>query len=342
MSVTVREVADWVQGEVLGDPNLRIHNARPLSDAQPGDITFLESEKRIADLYKSKASAAIVPRSVPMNGRPLIRVADPLMAFVEVYRHLGPQRQPAVQGIHPTACIHPTAILAENVSVGPFAVIGEGSVVGAGSVIYAHVSIGRFCMIGQNAILHPHAVLYDNCRLGERVIIHANAVIGADGFGYRFHDGRQVKVPQMGWVEIEDDVEIGACSTIDRGTFGATRIGKGTKIDNLVMIAHNCQIGAHNIFAGQVGIAGSCTTGKHVVMAGQVGVADHLHIGDGSILAAQTGVAKDVPPGQTMLGTPAIPSREFWKRQVHLSKLLDIVKDVERIKKQLGLNDGAD
>lgn len=339
VSVTVREVAEWVHGELLGDADLPISNARTLSDAEPGDITFLEHERRIEDLYKSRASAAIVPLSIPMNGRPLIRVADPLMAFVQVYQHLKPHKLPHTGVIDPSAHVHPTAVIGAGVSVGPCAVIGEGTEIGAGSIVQASAVIGRYCKIGANVILHPHAVLYDDCILGDRVIVHANAVIGADGFGYRFVKGQQIKVPQLGWVEVEEDVEIGANSTIDRGTFGPTRIGRGTKIDNLVMIAHNCQIGPHNVLAAQVGIAGSCSTGHHVVMGGQVGVADHLHIGDGTVLAAQTGVSKDVAPGQTMFGCPAMPSREFWKRKVHLNKFPDVQKDVERIKKHLGLED---
>lgn len=340
MIITVRQMAEWVRGEVLGDGDLAISNARTLADAQPGDITFLENDQRLADWHNSKASAAIVPPTVPVNGRPLIRVADPLMAFVSVYQHLRGRAPIGTGTLDPSAHVHPSAVIAAGVTVGPCAVIGEGSEIGAGSVIQAGAVIGRYCKLGREVNLHPHVVLYDDCVLGDRVIVHANAVIGADGFGYRYQKGAQVKVPQLGWVEIADDVEIGAATTIDRGTFGPTRIGTGTKIDNLVMIGHNCQIGRHNVIAGQVGIAGSCSSGDYVVMAGQAGIADHLHIGDGAVLGAKTGVSKDVPPGLTMFGTPAMVSRDFWRRMALMSKFPDFVKDVEQIKVHLGLEDG--
>lgn len=340
MSVTVRQLAEWVRGEVLGDADLPISNARTLTDAEPGDITFVEHDKHLAAWHTSRASAAVVPANVPVNGRPIIRVADPLMAFVEIVRHLRGRPSATTGSIDPTAHIHPTAALAAGVTVGPFAVIGEGAVIGAGSTLHAGVSVGRFCMLGTDVTLYPHVVLYDECVLGDRVVVHANAVIGADGFGYRTQDGRHHKVPQLGWVELEDDVEIGACSTIDRGTFGPTRIGTGTKIDNLVMVGHNCHIGRHNVFVSQVGIAGSVSTGDHVVMAGQVGVADHVHIGDRVTLGAKAGVPRDIPPDSQMLGAPATPHRDQIRILMSLEKLPDLRKDVKRIKDHLKLGDG--
>jgi UDP-3-O-[3-hydroxymyristoyl] glucosamine N-acyltransferase len=341
VTVTVRELAEWVRGEVLGDGELPISNARTLAEAQPGDITFVEHEKHLAAWHASRASAAVVPSSVPVNGRPIIRVPDPLMAFVDIFRHLRGRPPDANGSIDPTAHVHPTARLGAGVSIGPFAVVGEGSEVGPSSALLAGACVGRFCKIGEGVTLHPHAVLYDDCVLGNRVTVHANAVIGADGFGYRTQNGRHVKVPQLGWVEVEDDVEIGACSTIDRGTFGPTRIGAGTKIDNLVMIGHNCQIGRHNVFVGQVGIAGSVTTGDYVVMAGQVGIADHVHVGDRATLGAKAGVNKDVPPDSRMLGAPATPDREQMRIMMSLVKLPDLCKDVKRIKHHLGLEEDA-
>jgi len=337
--VTLQEVAEWVGGEMHGDGTLPIAGARPLQEAEPGDITFLEHERHLSAWEKCRASAAIVPLSIPVNGRPVIRVVDPLAAFVTVVQRLRSDSTPPPPQIHPTAWIDPSVILGPEASVGPYVVIEAGSVLGARCTLHAGVVIGRNCRLGDDVTLYPHAVLYDRTIVGNRVIIHAHAVIGADGFGYRTQEGRHHKVPQLGWVEIEDDVEIGAGSTIDRGTFAATRIGQGTKIDNLVMIGHNCRIGRHNLLCSQVGIAGSCTTGDYVVMAGQVGVADHLTIGDHVIIGAKSGVPRDVPSGSQVLGSPAMPRQETARIVASLEKLPELRKDVARIKKALGWED---
>jgi UDP-3-O-[3-hydroxymyristoyl] glucosamine N-acyltransferase len=340
VTFTVRQLAEWVRGEVLGDGELRIANARTLSDAQPGDITFVEHDRHLTAWHNSRASAAIVPQSVPVNGRPIIRVADPLMAFVHIVQQLRARPAEASPSISSAAHVHPTARIAPGVSVGPFAVVGEGSDIGQGTILHPGAIIGRCCKIGADSVLHPHSVLYDDCILGNRVVIHANAVIGADGFGYRTQNGQHNKVPQLGWVEIEDDVEVGAGSTIDRGTFGPTRIGMGTKIDNQVMIGHNCKIGKHNVLCSQVGIAGSTTTGDYVVMAGQVGIADHLTIGDRVTILAKSGVAANIPSGSQVLGYPATPHKEQVRILNSMEKLPQIRKDVARIKKHLKLEDG--
>ncbi len=339
MTVTVRQLAEWVRGEVLGDADLPITHARTLAEAEPGDITFIDSDRNLGAWHASKASAAVAPASIPVNGRPLIRVADPLMAFVRIVQQLRGPAPDRAGTIDPTAHIHPTAILAPGSAIGPFAVIGEGVQCGPNATFHAGVVIGKGCRLGADVTLHPRVVLYDGCVLGDRVTVHSNAVLGADGFGYRFQDGQHVKVPQLGWVEIEDDVEIGAGSTIDRGTFGPTRIGAGTKIDNLVMVAHNCRIGRHNLLAGQVGIAGSCTTGDYVVMAGQVGVADHLDIGDRVVMGAKTGVVSNVPAGTRLCGYPARPDTAQKRIWVTLDHLPEIRKDVRRIKDRLGMED---
>lgn len=340
MNVTVRQMAEWVRGEVLGDPELAITNARTLSEAGPGDITFVESDRNLAAWHASRASAAVVPEGVPVNGRPIIRVADPLMAFVDIVRHL--RGRPADEHglVHPSACIDATARLAPGVSVGALAVVGAGTEVGPNAAIHAGAVVGRGCRIGADTVIHPRAVVYDDCVLGARVTIHAGAVIGADGFGYRTQNGHHVKVPQLGNVEIEDDVEIGACTTIDRGTFGPTRIGAGTKIDNLVMIGHNCQIGKHNVLCGQVGIAGSCVTGDYVVMGGQVGLADHVTVGTGAKIGAQSGVPSDVPAGANLLGSPAMPLSEQRRMFIHIQKLPELRDEVKKIKKHLNMGTG--
>jgi UDP-3-O-[3-hydroxymyristoyl] glucosamine N-acyltransferase len=339
VSITVRQLAELVHGQVLGDGDLVITAARPLGEAQAGHITFVEDEKHAHHLHGCPASAAVVPLSVPANGKALIQVADPLYAFVTIVRHLHGRAEPPPHGIDPRAAVHATAQVGPDASIFPLAVVGEASVVGARCQLHSGAVVGRHCRLGDDVILYPGAVLYDGTVLGNRVIIHANAVIGADGFGYRLQGGRHVKVPQLGNVEIADDVEIGACTTIDRGTFQATRVGEGTKIDNLVQIGHNCRIGRHNLLVSQLGIAGSSSTGDYVVIAGQVGIVDHVHIGDRSMIGAKAGVTKDVPPGQRMLGAPATPERDQKRILMTLEKLPEIRRDIRHIKQHLGLED---
>lgn len=338
--LTVREVAAWVEGEVVGDPASVIRAAKPLSDS-PGaeDITVVLDEKFLSQFHASNAGAAVVDQSVPLNGKTLVRVKDPLMAFVTIVQRMHGQAITSWTGIHSTAIIHPTATIGPNASIGPHVTVGEGTVIGARCRLQPGVTIGPFCKLGDDVALGPQVVIYDRAVLGNRVIIHRNSVIGADGFGFRMLQGRHVKVPQVGNVEIGDDVEIGACTTIDRATFGTTRIGSGTKIDNQVQIAHNCQIGKHNIFAALVGIAGSVTTGDYVVMGGQVGIADHCRIGDRAMLGAKCGVHKDVPADAKMLGAPATPAAEQLRIMMSMEKLPKMWKDLREIKKQLGLAD---
>jgi UDP-3-O-[3-hydroxymyristoyl] glucosamine N-acyltransferase len=337
VSVTVQQLAELVHGRVIGDGDLEITAARPLGEAQAGDITFVEDDKHAHHLHRCQASAAVVPPSVPANGLAIIQVADPLSAFITIVRHLHGREEPPPHGIDPRASVHATAQVGPDVSLLPFAVVGEQSILGARCRLHSGVVIGRHCRLGDDVVIYPNAVLYDGTVLGNRVIVHANAVLGADGFGYRPHGGRHVKVPQLGHVEIGDDVEVGACTTIDRGTFQATRIGEGTKIDNLVQVAHNCRIGRHNLLVSQMGIAGSSSTGDYVVAAGQVGIVDHIHIGDGAVIGGQAGVTKDVPAGQHMLGSPATPERDQKRILMSLEKLPEIRRDLRRIKQHLGL-----
>jgi UDP-3-O-[3-hydroxymyristoyl] glucosamine N-acyltransferase len=345
MSVSLRQLAELVDGRVAGDPEILITSARSLQEAQPGDITFVKDEKHLNLLSQCRASAVVTSCSVTQAGMSLIQVADPLAAFMTIVRHLRVQtdysRMPPT-GVDSRAEVHPSVQLGGDASVFPFACIGEGTQVGARCRIYSGAVIGRDCRLGDDVTLYPNVVLYDGTILGNRVIIHANAVIGADGFGYRLHDGKHVKVPQLGQVEIGDDVEIGACTTIDCGTFEATRIGSGTKIDNLVQIGHNCKIGRHNLLVSQMGIAGSSSTGDYVVVAGQVGITDHVHLGDGVVVGAKAGVTKDVPPGLRMLGAPARPERELKRIIMSLERLPEIRRDVSRIKQHLGLGDKED
>jgi UDP-3-O-[3-hydroxymyristoyl] glucosamine N-acyltransferase len=337
--VTVRELAALVQGQVLGDAELVISAARALTDARPGDITFIENVKHSKTLHECQASAVVAPPGITVNGQTRIQVPDPLKAFVEIARRLHGRPEPPAHGVDPLASIDASAILGADCSIWPFAVIGAGTIIGARCRIHSGAVIGPNCSVGDDVVLFPNAVLYEGTVLGNRVIVHANAVLGADGFGYRFQDGQHVKVPQFGNVEIGDDVEIGACTTIDRGTFQTTRIGAGTKIDNLVQIGHNCRVGKHNLLVSQLGMAGSCSTGDHVVIAGQVGIVDHVHIGDGVQIGGQAGVTKDVAPGQRMLGSPATPERDQKRIMMTLERLPDIRRDLRRVMQHLGLQE---
>lgn len=339
MTFTVRELAEAVRGEVVGDGDLVIHAAAPLHEAKDGDITFVEHEKYLTRWHASTAAAAVVSRDFPVNGKTVIRVQEPLPAFIMVVEKLHPRKESSVLGIHPSAVVHPSAKLGPDVSIGPHAVIGEGCEIGARCTILTGVVIGDQCRLGDDVRLHPNVVLYSYTVVGNRVTIHANSVIGADGFGYRTQQGRHAKIPQLGCVLIEDDVEIGSCTTIDRATFGATRIGTGTKIDNLVMIGHNCQIGRNNLIVGQVGIAGSSSTGDYVVLAGQVGIADHVHIGDRSLVGAQSGVTKDLPGDQRFWGSPARPEQAYKRTLAALEKISELRRILRQLQDALGLTD---
>jgi UDP-3-O-[3-hydroxymyristoyl] glucosamine N-acyltransferase len=339
VSFTVRELAELVQGKVFGDADAVIQAARPIGEAQTGEITFLESDKHASQLAASTASAAVVSAEMPSGNKSLIQVADPLMAFVTIVQRLHGKAARPPHGIDPLASIDRSAQIGEAPGIDPFVRVAAGAVIGKRCRLHSGVVVGADCRLGDDVVLHPNVVLYDGSVLGDRVIIHANTVIGADGFGYRTQHGRHVKVPQLGSVEIGADVEIGAGTTIDRGTFQATRIGEGTKIDNLVQIGHNCRIGKHNLLVSQVGIAGSCRTGDYVVMAGQVGVADHIAIGDGAVIGGQSGVIRDVPAGQHMLGYPAVPEQLCKRVWVTLARLPEMRRDLRHIMQHVSVPD---
>ena len=338
---TVSELATLVKGQVVGDGSVEIAGARPIAVAGPGDITFLEDEKYVRLLRGSPASAAIVGphfrKHALERGIAAIEVTDPLSAFLAVRSHLGGDKVANWKGIHPQAYVAPTARVAEDVTIYPFVYVGDGAEVGSGTVLNPGVVVSANCVLGRDVILHPNVVLYDGVKLGDRVEIHAGSVLGGDGFGYRTVEGRHVKVPQTGWGEVASDVEIGANCTIDRGTFEATVIGEGTKIDNLVMIGHNNRIGKHNILCGQVGIAGSCTTGDYVVMAGQAGIKDHTQIGDKSIVGAQAGVHRNILPGQQVLGSPAVPIKEQRLIFAMIARLPEMHRQIRELSAQIAL-----
>jgi UDP-3-O-[3-hydroxymyristoyl] glucosamine N-acyltransferase len=313
---TVEQLAELVRGRLVGDGSVSIRSARPVGEAGPGDITFIENDRFAKLLRGSPASAAIVGphfntgRNEAEQSLAVIEVDDPMAAFLAVRTHLIGEQKARWTGIHPQACVATTAQIGAEVAIYPFVYVGEGASIGDGTTLHPGAVIGEGCKLGRDCIIHANAVLYQNVTLGDRVEVHAGSVLGGDGFGYRQVDGRHVKVPHSGRLEIDNDVEVGANSTIDRATFETTRIGEGTKIDNLVMIGHNNQIGRHNLLCGQVGISGSCKTGDYVVIAGQAGIKDKTQIGHKVTIGAQAGVHRNISDGQNVLGSPAIPIRE--------------------------------
>lgn len=341
MAATVEQLATLIRGRLVGDGSVAIAAARPVSEAGPGDITFIEDPKYARQLKSSRAAAAIVGPHfrVPGDGDalPTIQVEDPLAAFVAVHEHLHGAKRPRWSGVHERAFVAPTATLGPDVAVHPFAYVGEGAEIGAGSTIHPGAYVGPDCKLGVGVTVHPNAVLYEGVQLGDRVEVHAGTVIGGDGFGYRLQNGRHVKIPQAGTVQVASDVEIGANCTIDRGTFEATVIGEGTKIDNLVMIGHNNQIGRHNILCGQAGIAGSCETGDYVIMGGQVGIKDHVQIGDRVAVGAQAGVHRSIPAGQNVLGSPAIPIKEQRLIFAMIARLPEMHRQIRELSAQVAL-----
>ncbi len=322
----------------MGDGSLPIRSARPVAEAGPGDITFIESERYAKLLRSSPASAAIVGphfrQQTPSHNEDLvvIEVDDPISAFLAVRNHLSGTEKTRWSGIHPQASVASTAQIGKDVAIYPFVYVGEQAEIGEGTTLFPGAVVGAGCKIGQGCTIHPNAVLYPEVVLRDRVEIHAGTVLGGDGFGYRQVDGRHIKVPHSGGLEVGNDVEVGANCTIDRATFESTHIGEGTKIDNLVMIGHNNQIGRHNLLCGQVGIAGSCTTGDYVVMAGQAGIKDKTQIGDNVIVGAQAGVHRNIPSGQQVLGSPAIPVRE----QRRLFQMIARLPEMHRQLRELG------
>jgi UDP-3-O-[3-hydroxymyristoyl] glucosamine N-acyltransferase len=327
-TLSLDELAGRVGGTLVGGGGA-VTGAATLETATPGDVTLVDTAERLPRLAASRAAAAIVPRGTGPLDRPSIEVADVHAAFTAAVLCFRPPRVRRRIGTSPQALVDPAAVLGADVDVHPCATVGADTVIGDGVTIHAGAHVGAGCRIGAGTVIHPGAVLYDDTVVGQRCTIHAAAVLGANGFGYRVARDHYELSAQLGWVELGDDVEIGAGTTIDRGTYGPTTIGTGTKIDNQVMIAHNCRIGRHNMICSQVGVAGSTSTGDWVVMAGQVGVRDHVHIGDRAVLGARSGVSCDVAAGATVLGEPAIDLRERKLQLAALSKLPEMRRQLK-------------
>lgn len=336
MALRAADIARLVGGELAGDPDAVVSGVAGIREAGPGDVTFLSSPKYRAALANTRAAVIIAGRDVPVNiERTVIRVDDPVAAFTTVVQHFMPPPLTVTPGVDPRAVIAPSATLGSGVTVQAHAVIEDGATVGDRCVIGAGCYIGHGTRIGANCRLEPRVTIREHVTIGQRVVIHAGAVIGSDGFGFEVVQGRHERLPHVGTVDIGDDVEIGANTVIDRARFGRTRIGRGTKIDSLVMIAHNCIIGEDCVICGLSGLAGSVILGNRVTLAGQVGVAGHLTIGDGSIIMAKSGVTKDVPPNTLMLGAPAVPHREFKRVNAALQRLPQLAEKVRELDRQL-------
>jgi len=319
---SLAEIAELVGGKLEGEATLKISGISDLQGAGPGDLSFFAHPRYEAAARQTQAAALLVGPQAPKDlGKARIRVANPSAAFTRVAMLFAPPEPPRLLGAHPSAVVDPKAKIGRGVGIGPHVVIEAGAVVGEETQIAAGSYVGRDVAIGARCMLHPRVYVGDRCRIGNRVVLHAGAVVGADGFGYEMKDGKHQKVPQLGYVQIDDDAEIGANTTIDRGRFARTHIGEGVKIDNLVMIAHNCVVGPHTVIVAQSGLSGSTTTGHHVTIAGHVGTVGHIHIGSGAILTAKSGVTKDVPEGQTWRGAPARPIKEQMEMEAYIQQL---------------------
>ncbi len=335
--VTLSKIAQLIEGTLVGDGTTVITGVAGIAEAKTGDITFLTSRKYVKFLELTEASAVIAGEDIApdsLSGRNIIVTKNPVLAQARVAELF--QRRPVLpKGVDPLASVSPDAVVAEDATVGPFAYVGHGATVGPGAVIHPYAYVGERAVIGQHSVINPNVTIYHGVIIGARVTIQSGSVIGSDGFGYVWDGTQHRKIPQLGIVEIEDDVEIGANVTIDRASLGKTVIGRGSRIDNLVQIAHNVRIGRNSVIVAQVGIAGSSTVGDNTVMAGQVGVADHVTIGNNVRVAGKTGVMVDVPDNSTIAGSPHLPHREWLRIQSYIRKLPELFESMKRMEKRL-------
>ncbi len=327
---SVRELATLVAAEVRGDESILISGVADLASAQPGQLSFLGNSRYLNAANITKASALIVHAeegaTFPCTE---LRVKNPSLAFSKIAALFAPQPVHFSPGTHPTAIIADGVELGPDVSIQAYAVIEKGTKIGARSVIGAGVYIGHETIVGDDCLIYPQVVIRERSILGNRVILQSGAVVGSDGFGYEFQGGRHVKIPQTGFVQLDDDVEVGANTTIDRGRFGRTWIKRGTKIDNLVQIAHNLVIGEHCILVAQCGLSGSTVLGDYVTIAGQAGLAGHIHVGDQATVTAQSGVTKDIPAKAVLYGRHGLPLREGLKIEAMIRRLPELLKRIE-------------
>ncbi|MDP2903793.1 MAG: UDP-3-O-(3-hydroxymyristoyl)glucosamine N-acyltransferase [Methylovulum sp.] len=339
MPITLKDLADICNARIKGgDPSTLIESAADISAAKTAQVTQLTNTRYAQYIKNSSASACFIAEGFVLDTAPesmaLLISADPEMSFIKAVELLHPGQiyHPAIS---PQAILDINVTLGDKLYIGPYAVIGENASIGDNSEILAGAYIGKNARIGKNCRIYPYAVIYDNVVVGDNVIIHSGAVIGADGFGYKFRNHQHVKVPQVGNVVIEDNVEIGANTCVDRGALGSTVIGAGSKIDNLVQIGHNNKIGNHVILCGQVGVSGSCHIEDYAVLAGSVGIADHVTIGQGAVVMARSGVAGNISAGAHVFGSPAKDKRTAYKEQVAISKLPELLKKVKQLEEKI-------
>lgn len=334
MPFTASEIAAQVNGQVIGDGSINLTGFAPASAAKPGDLTFAENEEYFAAADLSAASAILVAGDFQTARKTLIKVPNARVAFARVLPLFFPEPKFAA-GIHPSAVVDPTASVDPSAHIGPNCHISAGVKIGAGCVLESLVFVGANAVLGNDTRVFPNVTIYHGTQIGQRVRIHAGTVVGSDGYGYVFDQGIHRKVPQVGHVVIGADVELGACVTIDRGALGATVIGKGTKIDNLVQIAHNVVVGDNCLIISQAGIAGSTKLGNYVTLAGQVGLAGHLKIGDQAIVAAKSGVMHDIPAGEKWMGAPAQPDKQMKRQLLAMQQLPELIRRVRDLERRL-------
>lgn len=336
------DVARALGAEVRGEGGTEITGVAPIDDARPGALTFLADPRLASALATTRASAVVLPPDAPEVALPSLRARQPYVTFVAAVELFHPPAPRPAPGVHASAVVAPSARLGPGAWVGPHVVIGERVRIGRDAVLHANVVVYADAEIGDAFVAHAGAVVREGVRIGDRVILQAGAVIGTDGFGYLpLPDGNR-RIPQVGTVVLEDDVEIGANATIDRAALGTTVVGRGTKIDNLVMIGHGCRLGAGCLLAGQVGLAGSTTLGARVMMGGQAGAAGHLTIGDGAQIAAQSGLHRDIPPGARYGGSPAMEVGRWRRVTMSLPRVPELFRRLRRVERRLGLAGGAE
>jgi len=335
MEMTLGEIAEFVGGELVGDRDTVIVGVNGIKEARRGEITFVANSRYLPLLDTTDAAAALVSPAVANGSKPLIRCANPYVSFIELMGLCETEQACHPEGIHPTAVVGDNVRLGDNVALGAYTVIEDGASLGSNVILYPHVYVGKMSSVGDDTIVYPHVTIREKVRIGDRVIIHSGTRIGADGFGFAPMKGIHHKIPQIGTVIVNDDVEIGANVTIDRATFQATVIGKGTKIDNLVQIAHNVVTGENCIIVGQSGISGSTTLGNSVTLAGQSGVVGHITLGDNVTVGAKSGVSKSVPSNTSLFGIPARPLARAKKVQASMRRLPEVCKRLRILEKRL-------